>query len=96
MDRIPCGALQTDLFGPNVKPQVGHFREVPCRAKPASVSGWAGKPEGLARPAPFQHKGTKKHQEHKGRREALSTNLHRSQIRNGSNVNDIPDNDIDD
>ena len=35
--------------GPNLKPQVGHFREVPCRAKPASVSGWAGKPEGLAR-----------------------------------------------
>ena len=35
--------------GPNLKPLVGHFREVPCRAKPASVSGWARKPEGVAR-----------------------------------------------
>ena len=42
------------------------------------------------------HFNTKKHQDHKGRRKALSTNPHCSQIRNANNINDITDNDIDD
>ena len=36
----------TFASGLNLKPQLGHFREVPCRAKPASVSGGPGNPKG--------------------------------------------------